>query len=183
MVVGELVERRPRVATFGDRADRVGGHQAHTLVDGVGHERVGVEEPALVIAQGEEGQGVAAVGRDEAAGLLLGFGWARVEAGGDDRTEQGPTGGGHQSERGGEEGWHQEAVDPFGQVDGGHADHALGHGLERRPERRTGAATAEGLGGHNPGHHGRHRAQHDHADAAAGGAHIGPGGEMRPLGQ
>ena len=53
-----------------------GDTSAHALVHGVGDEGVAVEEPPLVVAEGEVGQRVAAVLGDEAPGPLgrLGLG-------------------------------------------------------------------------------------------------------------
>ena len=61
VVVGEAAERRPDLLPLGERPDGVGRDQADAAVDGVGDERVAVEEPLLVAAQGEVVEGALAV--------------------------------------------------------------------------------------------------------------------------
>ena len=64
----------PHVAALGEGADGVGGDQADPAEDGVGDERVAVEEPLLVVAQGEVVEGAGAVPAHDVAGPQLGRG-------------------------------------------------------------------------------------------------------------
>ena len=66
--VGEPAEVGPRHGPLARWADRIGGHEAHPAMDGVGDEGLAGEVMLLVVAEGEVVEGAAPVGIDEAAG-------------------------------------------------------------------------------------------------------------------
>ena len=72
VAVDVAAEGVPHVGPLGEGADGVGGDQADAAEHGVGHHGVAVEEPLLVVAQGEVVQGAGAVAAHDVPGPDLG---------------------------------------------------------------------------------------------------------------
>ena len=148
VAVDVVPEGVPDVGALGEGPDGVGRDQADPAEDGVGHERVAMEEPLLVVAQREVVERAGAVPPHDVAGPDLGGAPAHGGTpGGQPAIDDRP---GQQVQR------HHDEADPHGQqadggvaVDGGReghpvdADQALGGAEEARRASRAG-----GDGGH-----------------------------------
>ena len=135
VAVDVAAERVPHVGPLGERADGVGRDQADAAEDGVGDERVAVEEPLLVVAQREVVERAGAVpahdvARPELGGAPAHRGPSRRQAAVDHRP-------GQQVQR------HHDEADADGQqADGGVA---VDGGREGDPvARRRGARPSRG---------------------------------------
>ncbi len=128
-------ERIPDVPALGEGADRVRGDEAHAAEDRVGDQRVAMEEPLLVVAQGEVVERAGAVAADdvtraELSGAPAHRGTARRESAVHDRPGEQVQGHHDETEPDGQQTDGGVAIDGGGKGHPTHADETLGRSQE-----------------------------------------------------